>query len=62
MRSKVNHLYAGDIEAKARFECLTFSGDTGAANFVGLEHISGRIGDRNAEFIKMKFETNYFFA
>jgi Protein of unknown function (DUF3224) len=50
-RSKVKHRYAGDIEAEARFECLTFSGDAGAANFVGLEHISGRIGDRNGGFI-----------
>lgn len=50
-RSKVNHLYAGDIEADARFECLSFAGDAGAANFVGLEHITGRIGDRNGGFI-----------
>ncbi len=50
-RSKVNHRYAGDIEAEARFECLTFAANTGAANFVGLEHISGRIGNRNGGFI-----------
>ena len=50
-RSKLNHLYAGDIEAEARFECLSFADNAGAANFVGLEHISGRIGDRKGGFI-----------
>lgn len=50
-RSKVDQLYAGDIEAEARFECLSFAGDSGSANFVGLEHITGRIGDRNGGFI-----------
>lgn len=50
-RSKLNHRYAGDIEAEARFECLSFAGNEGAANFVGLEHLSGRIGDRNGGFI-----------
>ena len=50
-RSKLNHLYAGDIEAEARFECLSFAGDAGVSNFVGLEHISGRIGDRKGGFI-----------
>ena len=50
-RSKLNHLYAGDIEAEARFECLSFADEAGAANFVGLEHISGRIGDRKGGFI-----------
>jgi hypothetical protein len=50
-RSKLSHLYVGDIEAEAKFECLSFADNDGAANFVGLEHLSGRIGDRNGGFI-----------
>jgi hypothetical protein len=50
-RSKLDHLYAGDIQAESRFECLSFAGEAGSANFVGLEHISGRVGNRNGGFI-----------
>lgn len=50
-RSKLNHLYAGDIEAESRFECLSYADNAGASNFVGLEHISGRIGDLKGGFI-----------
>ena len=50
-RSLVNHQYTGDIEADARFECLTFAPSSALANFVGLEYLSGRIGNRNGGFI-----------
>lgn len=50
-RSKLTHQYLGDIEAESRFECLAFAGATGASNFVGLEYLSGRIGDRIGGFI-----------
>uniref|UniRef100_UPI00375207DC hypothetical protein n=1 Tax=Undibacterium sp. TaxID=1914977 RepID=UPI00375207DC len=42
-RSKLTHLYLGDIEAESRFECLAFAGATGASNFVGLEYLTGKI-------------------
>lgn len=50
-KSLVTHRYAGDIEAEARFECLSYANEAGAANFVGLEHLKGRIGNRNGGFI-----------
>lgn len=50
-RSLVNHRYAGDIEAEARFECLSFAPNGASSNFVGLEYLSGRIGNRCGDFI-----------
>lgn len=50
-RSKLTHQYLGDIEAESRFECLAFANETGAASFVGLEYLSGRIGERSGGFI-----------
>jgi hypothetical protein len=50
-RSKLTHHYLGDIEAESRFECLAFAGASGNSNFVGLEYLSGRIGDRVGGFI-----------
>lgn len=50
-RSKLTHLYLGDIEAESRFECLAFAGAAGTSNFVGLEYLTGRIGDRVGGFI-----------
>lgn len=50
-KSRVTHHYAGDIEAESKFECLSYEGSPGAANFVGLEYLTGRIGNRNGGFI-----------
>lgn len=50
-RSKLTHHYLGDIEAESRFECLAFAGATGVSNFVGLEYLTGRIGDRVGGFM-----------
>lgn len=50
-RSKLTHHYLGDIQAESRFECLAFAGATGISNFVGLEYLTGRIGDRVGGFI-----------
>lgn len=50
-RSKLTHLYLGDIEAESRFECLAFAGATGTSNFVGLEYLTGKIGNRVGGFI-----------
>ncbi len=50
-RSKLTHHYLGDIEAESRLECLAYAGASGASNFVGLEYLSGRIGDRVGGFI-----------
>ncbi|MBR7798395.1 DUF3224 domain-containing protein [Undibacterium fentianense] len=50
-RSKLTHLYLGDIEAESRFECLAFANANGASNFVGLEYLNGRIGNRVGGFI-----------
>jgi hypothetical protein len=50
-RSKLTHHYLGDIQAESRFECLAFSGNTDTSSFVGLEYLTGRIGDRVGGFI-----------
>ncbi|MFZ6814587.1 DUF3224 domain-containing protein [Undibacterium sp. Rencai35W] len=50
-QSKVKHRYAGDIEAESCFECLTFSATAQSANFVGLEYLTGKIGNRRGGFI-----------
>jgi hypothetical protein len=50
-RSKLTHKYLGDIEAESRFECLAFASDSGTSNFVGLEYLNGRIGNRVGGFI-----------
>lgn len=50
-RSKLTHHYLGDIEAESRFECLAFAGAAGVSNFVGLEYLTGRIGDRVGGFM-----------
>jgi hypothetical protein len=50
-RSLVNHRYNGDIDAEARFECLTYAPCANTASFVGLEYLSGRIGNRTGGFI-----------
>ncbi|MET3130722.1 hypothetical protein AAKU55_000980 [Oxalobacteraceae bacterium GrIS 1.11] len=51
VHSQIKHSYVGDIEAESRFECLTFSSSANVANFVGLEYLTGRIGDRSGELI-----------
>jgi hypothetical protein len=50
-KSQVSHRYEGDIEAEARFECITYAPGATLAKFVGLEYLSGRIGDRTGGFI-----------
>jgi hypothetical protein len=50
-RSKLTHHYLGDIQAESRFECLAFAGTGGVSNFVGLEYLTGSIGDRRGGFI-----------
>ena len=49
-RSKLTHHYLGDIEAESRFECLAYAGAAGISIFVGLEYLTGRIGDRKRWF------------
>ncbi len=51
MQSKVKHHYAGDIEGESCFECLSFSANANSGNFVGLEYLTGRIGNRRGGFI-----------
>ncbi len=50
-RSKLTHHYLGDIQAESRFECLAYAGDAGISSFVGLEYLSGSIGERSGGFI-----------
>lgn len=50
-RSKLTHHYLGDIEAESRLECLAFANESGQTSFVGLEYLSGRIGERSGGFI-----------
>lgn len=43
--------YQGDLEGEGRVEFLMAYGPDGSGNFVGLEHIVGRIGSRTGSFV-----------
>jgi hypothetical protein len=50
-RASVSFSYQGDIEADSKVEYLMAYREDGTGNFVGLERIVGRIGDRSGSFI-----------
>ena len=43
--------YSGDIEGEGTVDYLMAYSPDGTGSFVGLEHITGRIGDRTGSFV-----------
>jgi hypothetical protein len=50
-RVQATFAYTGDIEGEGAVEYLMAYCPDGTGNFVGLEHITGRIGDRTGSFV-----------
>lgn len=50
-RAKVTKSFTGDIEGEGQVEYLMMYRSDGTAAFVGLERISGRIGDKSGTFV-----------
>ena len=50
-RASVDKTYTGDIDAEGHVEYLMMYRPDGSATFVGLERITGRIGDRKGSFV-----------
>ena len=50
-RASVTQAYHGDIEGEAALEYLMAYRTDGAASFVGLERVVGRIGGRSGSFV-----------
>ena len=50
-RASVTKSFTGDIEGEGQVEYLMMYRSDGSAAFVGLERISGRIGDRTGTFV-----------
>ena len=47
----VKKTFKGDIEGEGRLEYLMTYAEDGSAGFVGMELITGRIGDRSGSFV-----------
>ena len=50
-RASVTKTYTGDIEGEGHVEYLMMYRSDGSASFVGLEHITGRIGGKAGAFV-----------
>jgi hypothetical protein len=50
-RANGSDLYHGEIEGEATFEYLMMYHDDGAASYVGLERVVGRLGERQGSFV-----------
>jgi hypothetical protein len=50
-RASVSFGYQGDIEGSSKVEYLMAYREDGTGDFVGLERIVGRVGDRTGSFI-----------
>ncbi len=50
-RARISQDFAGDLVAKGTWESLMCYREDGTANYIGLEHVHGRIGDREGDFI-----------
>ncbi len=50
-RASVTNIFHGDIEAESMLEYLMAYPNQDSANFVGLERMTGRIGDRSGSFV-----------
>lgn len=50
-RASITKSFTGDIEGEGTLEYLMMYRDDGSASFIGLERITGRIGDRAGSFV-----------
>lgn len=50
-RAEVTNSFAGDIEGESTQQYLLAYQDEDSANFVGMERVTGRIGDREGSFV-----------
>lgn len=50
-RASVAKAYTGDLEGEGQVEYLMMYRSDGSATFVGLERITGRIGDKSGTFV-----------
>lgn len=50
-RATVTKTFTGDIDAEGQVEYVMMYRADGTATFVGLERISGRIGDKSGSFV-----------
>jgi hypothetical protein len=50
-RVQATFAYSGDLEGNGTVEYLMAYSPDGTGSFVGLEHITGRIGDRTGSFV-----------
>lgn len=50
-RARVVKTFSGDIDGEGHVEYLMMYRSDGSATFVGLERVSGRIGDRSGSFV-----------
>jgi hypothetical protein len=50
-RASVTKSYTGDIEGEGELEYLMAYGQDGSASFVGIERVTGRVGDKRGSFV-----------
>ncbi|KAA9338193.1 DUF3224 domain-containing protein [Hymenobacter busanensis] len=50
-RACATQVFRGDLEGEGRLEVLLFHHPDGTASSVGLEHIVGRLGNREGSFV-----------
>ncbi len=50
-RATVNKVFHGDIEGEGSVEYVMVYGQDGSASFVGMERVTGRLGDRAGSFV-----------
>jgi hypothetical protein len=50
-RASVTNVYTGDIEGESTLEYLLAYQNDETANFVGIERVNGRIGDKSGSFV-----------
>lgn len=50
-RASITKSFTGDIEGEGALEYLMMYRDDGTASFIGLERITGRVGDRAGSFV-----------
>jgi hypothetical protein len=50
-RASVRKTFTGDVEGEGHVEYLMMYRSDGSATFVGLERVSGRVGDKSGSFI-----------
>lgn len=57
-RASVKETFEGDIEGEGTTEFLMMYRGEDSASFIGLEHVVGRIGDREGSFV-LQFSGTY---